>query len=216
MANECLPQVQACGIRVARLGLDGAPTVGASNMYVSDSLLSLAFAWVSEDGEEIVERNACGTRIVDYKEPDELRRGRVTINLLVPDPELSELLSGETVLTNTADVGGAAPALGQVPDAPVSLELWAKRILNKKVHPTKPYAWWVYPFITNLRPADHEHARANLARSFVGDAYENTLWGNGPNNDWPAGVASDKVYQWLPTATKPTASCGYVALPAQT
>lgn len=214
MANDCLPQVQACRIRVARLAVDGAPAPGASGLYVSKALVSLAFRWEISTGAEIAEPNACGEEMVYFKAPDNVRRGSVTIRIITPDPQLSEMLSAGVVLTNGAAVGAGAPPLGLVPDdAPVSIELWAKRIRAGKADPTFPWARWAYPYITNLRPEDHEHANANLATSFVGDAFENENWFDGPTNDWP--VASDRVWQWIPTADDPPADvCGYQALVA--
>lgn len=212
MANDCLPQVQACRIRVARLEADGVPLPGANNLYVSDALVSLAFAWEVEAGEEISERNACGELKVNYRADDNLRRGNVTITLLTPDPQLSELLSSGSVITSGAAVGYAAPSLGAVNSDAVSIELWAKRIRDGRLDPTYPYAWWVYPWVDHLRPNDHEHNSGNFDNVFVGEAYENDLWFDGPLNDWPA--ASSQVYQWIPTTSLPTASCGYQTLVA--
>lgn len=212
MANDCLPQVQACAMRVALLDDSGVPLPGASSLYVSNALSTLGFAWEVEAGTQIREKNACDEVIVDWKAPDNITRGNVTVALLTPDPELSSLLSGVSVLTVGARVGAAAPALGPVDDQPVSIELWARRIRDGKLDPTWPYAWWVYPFVTNLRPDDHEHSNANLGASFVGEAYENDNWFNGPLNDWP--TTSDRVWQWVPTNSIPTAQCGFQAISA--
>lgn len=212
MANTCLPQVQACALRVTRLDANGVPTPGADNMYVSDALTSLAFAWEVEEGTSIREKNACDAVVVDYQGPDELVRGNMTITLLTPDPELSEILSGGSVLTAAAAVGYAAPPIGIMSASPVSIEVWAKRIRDGKLDTTHPYAWWAYPWVQDLRPGDHEHTNANLGASFMGKAFENENWFDGPLNDWPA--ASDRVYQWLPTTTLPTVQCGYAAVAA--
>lgn len=213
MANDCLPTVQACRIRVGKLALDGAPAPSATGLYVSKALVSLAFNWEVATGTEIAEPNACGEELVYFKAPDNVRRGTVNIRLVTPDPQLSEMLSAGVVLTDGDAVGYGAPALGLVPDdAPVSIELWAKRIRNGRLDSTFPYDWWVYPYITNLRPDNHEHSNANLGAAFVGDAFENENWLDGPANDWP--VASDRVYQHLPTTTIPADVCGYQTLAA--
>ncbi len=46
----------------------------------------------------------------------------------------------------------------------------------------------------------------------MGEAYENDNWYNGPLNDWP--VASDRVYQWMPTNYIPPDMCGFQAVAA--
>lgn len=213
MANDCLPQVRACATRVSRLDPgSGVPLPGANNLYVSDALVSLEFSWEVEDGEEINEKNACGVTMVNDKAPDSLKFGTVTITLITPDPQLGEMLSQGTVLTSGGAVGLAAPPLGEVEDAVVSVELWTKRIRDGKIDTTFPYGWWVYPWLTNLRPDDHTHENAALSSVFVGQAYENDNWANGPLNDWP--TTSDRVYQWIPTASKPDAACGYQTLAA--
>jgi hypothetical protein len=211
MPNECLPQVQACAMRVARLDpASGASVVGVDNMYVSDSLVSLEFTWEVVAGEEITEKNACGAVKVNYRGRDSIRRGNVKITLVTPDPELSEMLSNGVVLTEGADVGYAAPALGEIDEAPVSVELWAKRIRNGRQDGVRPWARWVYPLIDNLRPDNHTHNSGNLPMAFVGEAYENPGFGDGPANDWIG--TSDRVYQWLPDAAIPVAQCGYQAV----
>lgn len=214
MANDCLPQIHACRLRVTRLDAAGAPVPGASNGYVSDALATMTFAWETEEGEEIVEKNACGDIVVNYKAPDSLKRGTVTLSLLTPDPELSELLSGGTVLTDTAAVGYAAPAIGPMTEDKVSVELWTKRINAGVLDATFPYARWAYPLLTKVRPGDHEHAQSNLGMTFTAEAHENASWGNGGFNDWP--VASDRVWQWIPVdaADLPEVTCGYVVVPA--
>lgn len=212
MANDCLPQVSACAIRVVNLETDGVPLPGDDNMYVSDGLVSLAFAWEREDPAEIKAENACGTTLLSYKPPPSLKRGRVTITLVTPDPELSQMLSQGTVLTDGAAVGYASPRLGLISENAIGIELWAKRIRDGKLDPTFPYAWWVYPWIQNLVPGDHEHANAPFSSVFTGDAYENENWFDGPDGQWPA--TSDAPYQWIPTTTLPDVACGYQTLAA--
>lgn len=214
MANDCLPQVNACALRVTRLNALGVPVAGANNMYVSDALTTVAFAWDVTAGQVIEEANGCGAITLAFEAPSTLKRGNITITLLTPDPQLSELLSGGDVLTTGGAVGYAAPPLAALTESPVSIEVWAKRIRGGRVDPTFPYAWWVYPWVSYLRPADHTQDNAALKPAFEGQAFENTGWYNGPLNDWPLPNLSNRVYQWIPTATIPTAVCGYQAVAA--
>lgn len=211
---DCLGQLQACRIRVARLDTDGSLLPGANNMIVSKSLVSVGFAPVYTDGDEIEEKNGCGEAEVQYKSPDTFKRGDLTIVLNTPDPRLMEMLSGGDLLTASGGrVGFAAPALGiSDTESGVSLELWTKRINNGGLDSTHAYAHWVYPRVVNLRLTDHSHEAAALKPSFTGQALQSSKFFNGPGDDWPA--TSDRVYQWLPTNTLPTPQCGYIELEA--
>ncbi len=213
MAEEdCRPQVQACAIRVTRLAANGAPLVGAENMYVSNALVTLGWTSVYTDGEEIEDRNACGDVVVNYRGRDSFKRGDVEITLATPDPFLSELLSGGDVLDVVGlPAGFAAPPIGPVTGNGIGIELWAIRVDNGTEDADFPYAHWLYPRIKNLRVGDHEHGNASIQPPFSGQAYENPNWGDGPvASSWPA--TSDRVYQWIPAATIPTPSCAYLAV----
>lgn len=209
MANDCLPQVNACIIRVTRLNALGVPVAGANNVYTSNALTIVAFAWDVTAGQVISEVNGCGDELLAFEAPSSLKRGNITITLMTPDPQLSELLSGGDVLTSAAAVGYAAPPLGAVTESPVSIEVWAKRIRGGRIDSTFPYAWWVYPWVSYLRPSDHTQENAALKPAFEGQAFENTGWYDGPLNNFPLPNQSNRVYQWIPTATIPTAVCGY-------
>lgn len=215
MAEEdCRPQVQACAIQVARLDTDGAPLAGLTNLYRSDALVSLAFTPVYTDGDEIEDKNACGAVKVNYRGPDSFKRGDVTIELLTPDPFLSEMLSGGDVLTGAGPIpdGFAAPPIGEVTGNGVSVELWARRIDDGDQDADYPWAHWAYTKLKNLRLQPHTQANASLHPTFSGQALENPNWGDGPDGGWPA--TSDRVFQWVPSATIPTVQCGYVELVA--
>lgn len=212
--TDCRPQVQACAIRVARLDSNGVPSPGANNLYVSDALVSLGFTPVYTDGDEIEDKNACGTVAVNFRGPDSFKRGDVTIQLTTPDPFLVEMLSGGDVLDEAGRPKGfAAPPIGPVTGNGVSIELLAKRVDDGDLDADFPYAHWAYPKIKNLRLGEHTHANASNLPQFTGQAYENPNWFDGPVGDWPA--ESDRVYQWIPSAGPLwTPSCAYQELVA--
>lgn len=219
MANDGLPQLQAFRTRIARLATTGAPAVGANNGYVSSALVSLTPTLVYEDGEETTDRNGEGVVCLSFRGPDTFRRVDWTMELCTPDPYLLELLTSGTVLTNTAAIGYAVPPLGAYDPVPVSMELWVKRVVNDRLDATFPYARWVFPMNRRMRmgtPGDF--GTGGMHPTITGEAVENPLWtANGPFEDWPATVASDRAMFWLPTATAPPAAgTAYVAVPAQT
>ena len=211
----CARIVQACALRVARLEPNGVPDPGANNMYVSDALTQLVVDPQVEEGDEFTVKNGCGAICVNVKDCDRLKRLNVTLGLCYPDPELQELLAGGVVLTNVLPgddaVGYGFPRLNEAacPNG-VSVELWAKRYDSSGApDSTFPYEWYVLPRVY-LQHGGRTHENGPLAIEFAGFAIENENWFDGPENDWP--VDSDRVYQSIPTASIPTAACGYATI----
>jgi hypothetical protein len=221
MAEQpCLPQVQACLIRVAKLGPDGVPVVGTKSGYISDALVSVAFSPEYEDGAEITQDNACGDRVIDYKAPDIFRWGNITIQLATPDPYLAAFLSGGDIIEGTVAspdegrIGYQAPSLGTLEENPISMELWVKRPDKStgSLDAASPYARWAYPLVKNLRLGDYTHENGALLPEYTGQAFENPAWATGPWDDWD--WASDRVFQWFPVdaSSVPVAACAPVAI----
>ncbi len=214
MAEEdCRGQVNACAMRLARLDPSGVPLPGAENMLVTDDLVTLNWTSVYTDADEIDEKNACGTTSVNFLGEDTFKRGDIAVVLVRPNPYVQEFLSGGDLLTVVGRPKGfAAPPLGPVSSAAISIELWAYRVDDGDLDPAFPYAHYVYPKVKNLRMGDHVHGNEAIKPAFTGRAYENINWYDGPVGDWPA--TSDRVVQWLPAATIPTPTCGYLQLNA--
>lgn len=205
--NNALPQLQAVRLRIAKLEpVSGIPLPGAHNLYVTDAFVKVGFSPVYKDGAEIEQENAQGGVCAYTKGDDTFKRGDVSIQVCSADPYLTTLLSGGTVLSafDGDRVGMAAPALGTIGNASISVEVWTKRVDDGDLDQSSPYAWWAYPKIKNLRQDAHEHGNSAFTPTFTGQAYENAGWTDGPLNDWPA--ASDRVYQWVPTDTLPAVS----------
>lgn len=211
MANDCLAQLQACALRVTRLLTDGSikRSPVTSNLYVTDQMVMLQFQPVIASGVEWEVRNRANEVFDSGISRDVVKRLEVDLALCVPDPQLTELLAGGTVLTSGAAVGHARAALNTVaqPNG-VSLEVWTKRIVGDDIDPTFPYAHWVLPRVY-LQLGSRAFGNQVLGTQLSGYAVENANWGDGPVHDWP--VASTKVVQWLPQSAGklPTAVCGY-------
>lgn len=205
--NDCLPQLQACAMRVTVLDGGGVPNPGARQMYVTRSFTEVVFTPVYEDGDEITEKNACGEVGLNYRAPDSFKRGDIQITVIQQDPYLQAMLGGGDVLTDSGLHGYAFPSVGSIESFGVSIELWARRIDDGAPHSEYPWAWWVFPKVTNLRHAARTFGNASQLPQFTGQTIENENWFDGPLNDWPA--ASDRCAQWFPVASLPdTDDCG--------
>jgi hypothetical protein len=213
MANDdCLPQVQACAIRVAYLDSSGVPRPGSNNLYVTDALTEMKVTPVYEDGDEITEKNACGRVVINYKGDPTLKRGDGTLSIFSQDPYLTTMLGGGEVLTDSGLHGFAFPQIGVINTQDISIELWSKRIDDGELHDEFPYAWWVFPRVSRVRHAERTFNSGPNVPAFSMELYENPNWFDGPLNDWP--VSSDRLAQWFPTTGIPTISCGPQALAA--
>lgn len=215
MAEQpCLPQVHAVRLRATKLDSNGVPSPGASSIYVTDAFIRVGASPVYTDGDEIEQKNAQGAVCINYRGKDSLKRLDMTVELCSPDPYLIPLLTGGTTLTgfDGQRVGMAMPPIGLWSGSDVSIEVWSKRIDDGVEDADSPYAWHVYPRVTNLRMGDLAHENGPFLPTCTGQAYENPNWFDGPTNDWPA--ASDRVYQWVPTDTLPTVQCGFQTLTA--
>lgn len=104
--------IAACALRIARLGVTGAPAVGTTNGYVSKSFARLTIGQEVESGTEVTRRNACGDLEVNYKERDLPKRINLGLEMLTYDPEVEEMLTGATLLTKTLATGRTSAADG--------------------------------------------------------------------------------------------------------
>lgn len=76
------------------------------------------------------------------------------------------------------------------------------------------YYRWVLPKVV-LRPDTRTLEDAPSLSVYTGPAFENSTWGNGPLNDWPAGAVSGRTWAWIRDSALPTVACGYGTTPAQ-
>lgn len=214
--NDCAGQVQVCAMRVSRLAADGTTPAGASNMIVTDGLVTLGWEPEILEGEEIQVPNACGKNVVDYKDDDRIRRLNLTLTLGYPDPELLELIAGALLITTTGNsTGWALPLLNSaIAGNGVGLELFSKAIVNGVQATALP--WWQSVFTRTKNWAfteGGEFGNAAYSPVLTGIALENAGFGNGPDNLWTG--PSDRALASKRVATIPAVVCGYQATPAQ-
>lgn len=212
--DDCAVQLFSCAIRVTKLAADGAPLVGAGNMYVSDAMAKATLTPVYDAGDEIKEKNACGATYIDVLAPPTFVRADLSLDLLSPDPYLHSILisQGELLSPGSGGVGFAAPPIGLVTGDGVSLEIFVQRMIDNALSTVHPFAVWALPRVNQLQVGARDFTNAAQHSLITGQCLENPSWGDGPANDFDA--ASDRVYQWIPCASIPTVACGPSAVEA--
>lgn len=219
--NDCLPSLQFCAIQVARLDANGVPTPGANNLYVSDKMGTLTATPVYREGDAFESVSGCGDLIVSFKDQNRLQRITAELGLLVPDPQLTEMLAGGVVISNeeapTAGAGYAAPELlvAANPNG-VSVECWTKRISPDGAQDaTWPWWHWVFPRLYfDLGAKNFQNG--TMDHPFTGWGIENPNWYDGPLQAWPDTDNSNRVFSYLPMPAGdfPNVECGYQNTPA--
>ena len=216
MSNSCGRSLKVCAMKVTKLAADGSPVVGAENAYVTNDLVTLTIGSEYSDDDDFEVRGASGDVCLAYFAFGPLKNLTFALNLCSADPELHALMTGQTPLESGEAVGFQWPEIGVGQGCSggtyygVGLEAWTLHVgSDGSLDPTFPYLRWLFPK-TFWRVADKNMENAPMAHNFTGFGKQNDQWLDGPVNDWP--VASDRAGQWLPVATAPTPSCGYVAV----
>lgn len=214
---DCPIPVQFCAARFARLAADGTTPAGANNMYqMTDKLITATFKRVYEDGKELKVENGCGGLPLSIKAPRIVKWGELELEVATSDPEFLELLTDGSLITVGGNSEGYAdPAVGATPGDGVSVELFRKAIVNNQPAATKPWLWTAFPKVI-FSLDDTTFGNDASPTKLSGIVYENSGFGNGPNNDWPTGAISSRIQQFARAATIPTGACGYVPTPVQT
>lgn len=101
MAQDNAASVQGVCIRATRLAADGTPATGPVASYVMSAFIRATFTPDYDDGEEIQEKGANGLLCVYYKANDTLKRVTLEVAICEPDPEVTEILTGGTLLATT-------------------------------------------------------------------------------------------------------------------
>ncbi|HEV7873727.1 MAG TPA: hypothetical protein VGO82_06290 [Enterovirga sp.] len=220
MAYDGAGTLFALGIRVTKLGPNGAPLVGAGNAYVSDALVKTEIGLEYEDAKQVTQLNGTGVACVNYQAPYTLKRGSIKgLQICTPDPNLTQFLIGGEVIVDAAtpanQIGYRAPQTGveEVPDG-VSLEFWSRAVIGSALANTLPFFHWILPR-AYLVPAGSWVLGGTEAMipEFDGYSVQNAGWGTGPEDDFD--YPSDRVWQYVREATLPDLDAGLVPVVAQ-
>lgn len=213
--------VRGLVLRVTRLLADGSPQVGGANgcdSYISTGFVSFTFTPAYNESEEISITNAAGEVCVYYKAPDTLQSVEFGLELCDPDPILTEMLVGGTVLLapegeqDAAVLGYAAPRVGaSVSTNGVAVEVWTQAVVNGKSANTRPYWHYLFPHSSFRMDGERVLENGNLATVFAGVGAGNANFGTGPEIDttgvtpavdgasfaWPFPAITDRPFAYV-------------------
>lgn len=216
MPTDYAASVQGVSIRVTRLDINGNLMTGPMDSYTSSSFIRTSFTPEYEDGDEITEKAADGTVCVSFKAPDTLKRVTMEIAICDPDPELSALLSGGLLLSDTdiqgneVSLGWASAQTGEDPSGNgVAVEVWSRAIQNGKPAATNPYFQWVFPYVKTRLSGDRVIENGLLATTFEGFGLGNINFRSGPDGSWRWPAAVDRPYLYARSPWAPQGIRGF-------
>lgn len=210
--------LQAVLARFTRLNVDGTVMVGDTNMFWSDSLVSISFTAAYNKQDDVSILNGAGRICTTYSPPQTLLRMDIgDINFCYPDPLAVEFLAGGVVFADEDDtpIGYAFPPVGVDPKpAGVAMELWSSQILQGAV---TGYFRWLMPRVY-LQFTKDQNLNGNDAfnTGLDGIAIENSGFGEGPGGehaDWPL---TSRCCQWMQEKTLPAYTYGAAPVTAPT
>jgi hypothetical protein len=216
MPTDYAASVQGVSIRVTRLDINGNLMTGPMDSYTSSSFIRTSFTPEYEDGDEITEKAADGTVCVSFKAPDTLKRVTMEIAICDPDPELSALLSGGLLLSDTdvqgneVSLGWASAQTGEDPSGNgVAVEVWSRAIQNGKPAASNPYFQWIFPYVKTRLSGDRVIENGLLATTFEGFGLGNINFRSGPDGSWRWPAAVDRPYLYARSPWAPQGIRGF-------
>ena len=216
MANDHAASLQGVALRVCKLNADGTPVVGTETAWQTNAFTKFGFTPQYTSGTDIEEKAADGSVCVYYRTPDVLKSVNFTLTICNPDPELTALLTGGTVLGSPGSpLGYAAAAIGEdaTPNG-VALEVWSRAIVDGRMAPVNPYWRWIFPYARMKFSGDRTMETGSMGSAFEGWGYGNAQYGTGAAGDWAYTTAS--AFQYARASAAPLGVDNYLPVTAHT
>lgn len=224
MAQTCLPAGCIDAIRFALLDdCSDAPVAGANNGYIVNCVRNVTFTPNIEEGDETILENDCGTKCWQTKQCDELRNITLEFQLLNPDYELTNLLTGRPLINDGVENIGYYHTEGNPCHPWVSVELF-EQVPDESCTAGHKYRRIVLPKVRFQPPGSDREAPFRVV-TWTGMTSPSHLqaWGNGPYNDSPVDLSTvpdavnvQYIEMFDDTITETLeGQCGFVTVPAQ-
>lgn len=193
-------------IRITRLTAAGNPVVGTDASYVTKAFSSVSFTPNYEEGQQIQVTNASGGKCLSYRLPDTLENVSLELSVCAPGPELTEILTGGSILSKTINsaetsVGFGLNKIGATAredgSSGVSIEVWSAAAEGDHDAYTHPYWRWVFPK-AEIRPSGSRVIESEnaLANTYEGTVVGNINFGTGPDGKWEWPSDTDRPVLW--------------------
>jgi len=223
MAQVCLPAGCIDAIRIALVDqCSDNPVPGETNGYVFNCFRNVTLTKNIEDGDETVLKNDCGRKCFQTKKCDELKDVQIEFELLNPDYELINLLTGQSLINNGGENIGWYQTEGDNCTPWVSVELF-EQVPDESCSAGHKYRRLVLPKVRFKLPTDEKEDPFRLVK-FEGrtSPAELAAWGIGPFGDSPFDFSSvpsgtqshymeffdDSILETL------AGQCGFITVPA--
>ena len=222
MATTALKSLKGRRIRITRLDSCGAPVVGACSYVAVDGFFNVQWGVTVKAGEEYEQENAWGDLDVNEKDPDVGKWGNVQIGINVLDPDLLDILGGDSI---TPVVDATPDTIGwtwgpTANEAGFAIEVWTKAHGQACDAGTPVWGYFVAPWVKNgTITGNFTIEKGPLTMSLAGQAFGATSdWGTGPHGDNPfvaaAGFPVGEFFGAVTTDVQPptvTTACGAVS-----
>lgn len=220
MPATCVTPIKASVIRLIKLDACGVPVTGASSsVAVFEGFVQVSASPEYEEGTEFIQKTASGKLCVNAKDPNELKRVGLEVEVCTLDPDLQVIASGERLLTTGAPATGTGVAYGEGPlTARFSLELWQPVTGANACTPggVQQYVYWLFANVGNTMIGDFTFQNDVFTYTFSAETQAwSTLWplrigalttGLGTNT-----LESGEHYLFnITTTPPPTPVCGAV------
>jgi len=233
MATICATPFKVPRIRATLLDECGEPIEGDCSTVVSDGIITVEIAREYEDREDFFKKNGDGIFCVKETDPPILKWINLTMTFCNVDPELVNILAGESVTTDNAatpNVIGFRNSEGSSANVNAAVEVWTRTTGNPCVEgaPAPRFGYLLFPWFVEGTIGDL--TLENGAADFVlqGRTKSGGTWGVGPYTVQhsqaaatlgdpipllsPVGSTDHELWLWS-TLAPPLAACGCIELP---
>lgn len=180
MSNKVFSTVRGSRCRTTKLNSAGTPVTDAAGAIVTDGFISVGYAPVIKEGEEIEVVNASGGLCVSDKSKNTLRWYDVKIELCAVNPKLLNLLTGSEIVTDADanDVGfRVAEAIGT---GNFGFEVWTD--LPVPLDGATQHGYFLVPYVKDGVIDEFTIQNGALTMTVNARTAKGSGWGVGPWN----------------------------------
>lgn len=231
MATICATPFKVPKLRATRLDECGNVVEGDCSTVVTDGTITVEIAREYEEREEFFQKNGDGVFCVKETDPPILKWINLTMTFCNVDPYLVNLIAGEAVLEDDAEVPnviGFRNTEGASADANVGIEVWTRTTGGACGEGLTRFGYLLFPWLVEGTIADLtlENGYANFV--MTGRTKSGSPWGVGPYTVVESAAAATlgdplplfdavgpldhEIWLWT-TLDPPVAACGCIALP---